>query len=172
MDKNIIIRKAKLEDACNIAMLKIQVWLHTYAIDGIESEYAEYLNAEITKEKTEAIIINSQKQLFLAEKEGRIIGCYQLDFDTSCPVNEIQDPELSVLYLSPHFQGKGIGKELLLHVEAELKQAEYSSLWLTAYHENKQAIDFYKRQNYLIKGKCYFEMGNSKYENWVFWKSI
>ncbi len=64
MDKNIIIRKAKLEDACNIVMLKIQVWLHTYATDGIEPEYAEYLNAEITKKKTEAIIVNSKSNCF------------------------------------------------------------------------------------------------------------
>jgi len=172
MDKNIIIRKAKLEDACNIAMLKIQVWLHTYATDGIEPEYAEYLNAEITKEKTETIIINSKKQLFLAEKEGRIIACYQLDFDTSCPVNKIKEPELSVLYLSQHFHGRGIGRELLLHAEKEIKKSGYSGIWLTAYHENRQAIDFYYRQNYLMKGKCFFEMGDSKYENWVFWKVL
>lgn len=172
MDQEIIIREAKSTDACKIAMLKLQVWLHTYATDGIEGEYADYLNAEITKEKTEALIQNPDKKLFLAEKEGRIIGCYQLDFDTKCPVEEIVAPELSVLYLSAHFQGQGIGKAMLHHAEEELRKEGSSGIWLTAYYQNQQAIDFYHRQNYQMKGKCYFEMGDSKHENWVFYRDL
>ena len=144
----------------------------TYATDGIEGEYADYLDSEITKEKTEGIILNPHKKLFLAEKEGRIIGCYQLDFDTQCPVEEIKAPELTVLYLSVHFHGKGIGKAMLVHAEEELKKTGHEAIWLTAYYQNQQAIDFYNRQNYQLKGKCYFEMGDSKYENWVFWKKL
>lgn len=172
MTENIIIREAKLEDACRIAMLKLQVWLHTYATDGIEGEYADYLDSEITKEKTEGIILNPEKKLFLAEKEGRIIGCYQLDFDTKCPIEGIKAPELTVLYLSAHFHGKGIGRSMLRHAESELIVLGHKAVWLTAYHQNLQAIEFYQRQTYELKGKCYFEMGDSKYENWLFWKKL
>ena len=172
MDQNITIREAKRGDACNIAMLKIQVWLHTYATDGIESEYAEYLDAEITKEKTEALLNHPDKKLFLAEKEGRVIGCYQLDFDTECPNKAITAPELSVLYLSQHFHGKGIGKMMLLHAEQQLTTSGHTQIWLTAYCKNKQAIDFYHRQNYKVKGKCFFEMGEGKHENIIFWKEL
>ncbi|NOU59526.1 GNAT family N-acetyltransferase [Marinifilum caeruleilacunae] len=172
MIDNITIREAKFEDACKITMLKLQVWLHTYAPDGIEDEYADYLDAEITSEKTRILLENPEKKLFLAEKEGRIIACYQLDFDTQCPVQEIDAPELSVLYLSQHFHGKGVGKSLLLHAEQEVVNLGHKSIWLTAYCENHQAIHFYKRQNYQLKGKCYFEMGDSKYENLVFWKEL
>ncbi|WP_321515477.1 GNAT family N-acetyltransferase [Marinifilum fragile] len=172
MIDNLIIREAKFEDASKITMLKLQVWLHTYATDGIEGEYADYLVAEITQKKTEFIIQNPDKKLFLMEKEGRIIGCYQLDFDTLCPNTEINSPELSVLYLSQHFHGKGLGKFMLKHAEEEILKLGSDGIWLTAYYENKQAIAFYQHQNYMMKGKCYFEMGDSQYENWVFWKEL
>lgn len=172
MIEKMIIREAKFEDASKIAMLKLQVWLHTYTTDGIEGEYADYLVTEITKEKTEHIIQNPDKKLFLLEKEGRTIGCYQLDFDTKCPNPEIKAPELSVLYLSQHFHGMGLGKQMLKHAEGEILKLGYDAIWLTVYYENKQAIAFYQHQNYAMKGKCYFEMGDSQYENWVFWKPL
>ncbi|MDQ2178308.1 GNAT family N-acetyltransferase [Marinifilum sp. D714] len=172
MIEKIKIREAKFGDASKITMLKLQVWLHTYATDGIEGEYADYLVAEISQEKTEHIIQNPDKKIFLLEKEGGTIGCYQLDFDTLCPNPEINAPELSVLYLSQHFQGKGLGKFMLKHAEEEILKSGSDAIWLTAYYENKQAITFYQHQNYEIKGKCYFEMGDSQYENWVFWKTL
>jgi ribosomal protein S18 acetylase RimI-like enzyme len=172
MNIDYIIREAQMQDAISITMLKIQVWLDTYATEGLKSEYAEYLASEITKEKTEAIILNPHKKLFLVEKESYLIACYQLDYDTSCQVRDITDPELSVLYVSRHFQGEGIGYELLAHAEDEVLKNNGSGLWLTAYYKNHNAIDFYNRQNYKVVDKCFFEMGENQYENFVFYKKI
>ncbi len=166
------IREAQIQDVISIVMLKIQVWLDTYATQGVNSEYAEYLASEITKGKTEAIISNPNKKLFLVEYNSNLIACYQLDYDTYCPVNSIVEPELSVLYVSRHFQGKGIGYRLLVHAEQEVKRNNDSGLWLTAYYQNQNAINFYHRQNYKVAGKCYFEMGENQYENWVFYKEF
>ncbi|MDM8159479.1 hypothetical protein QUH73_06625 [Labilibaculum sp. K2S] len=109
MITDFIIRKAETSDALCIAMFKIQVWLDTYATEGLNDEYAEYLASEITKEKTEAILRNPNKKIFLVEKDMCLIACSQLDYDTSCPVKDITDPELSVLYVSRHFHRQGIG---------------------------------------------------------------
>lgn len=68
MIEKIHIHEAKFEDASKVTMLKLQVWLHTYATDGIEREYADYLVAEITQKKTEHIIQNPDKKIFLLEK--------------------------------------------------------------------------------------------------------
>ncbi|MFA9370290.1 MAG: GNAT family N-acetyltransferase [Labilibaculum antarcticum] len=48
----------------------------------------------------------------------------------SCPVNSIEEPELSVLHMSRHFQGEGIGYKLLTHAEQEVKKDNVSGLWL------------------------------------------
>lgn len=172
MNTDYKIREAQIQDAVSIAMLKIQVWLDTYATQGVNREYAEYLASEITKEKTEDIILNSNKKIILVENDSNLIACYQLDYDTTCPLNSIDEPELSVLYISRHFQGKGIGYHLLAHAEHEVKKTGAMGLWLTAYYENQNAIDFYFRQNYKVAGKCYFEMGDNQYENWVFYKDL
>ncbi|PKQ67352.1 hypothetical protein BZG01_08165 [Labilibaculum manganireducens] len=172
MITDFIIRRAETSDALCIAMFKIQVWLDTYALGGVNNEYAEYLASEITKEKTETILQNPNKKIFLVEKDSCLIACYQLDYDTSCPVKDITDPELSVLYVSRHFHRQGIGYKLLLHAENEVRKNNGSGLWLTAYYQNQNALDFYHRRNYLVTGKCFFEMGENQYENWVFYKKL
>ncbi|MBN2595578.1 MAG: GNAT family N-acetyltransferase [Marinifilaceae bacterium] len=172
MITDFIIRKAEISDAISIVMLKIQVWLDTYATGGINNEYAEYLASEITKEKTEAILLNPNKKIFLVEKDSCLIACSQLDYDTSCPIKDITDPELSVLYVSRHFHGQGIGSRLLVHAEEEVEKNNGSGLWLTAYYQNQNALDFYHCHNYLVAGKCFFEMGENQYENWVFNKKL
>lgn len=172
MNTDYIIREAQIQDALSIAMLKIQVWLDTYATQGLSSEYAEYLASEMTKEKTEDIILNVNKKLFLVEKDSNLIACYQLDYDTSCPVNSIEEPELSVLYISRHFQGKGIGCKLLAHAGQEVKKNDASGLWLTVHYQNQNAVDFYHRQNFKAAGRCFFKMGENKYGNWVFYKEL
>ncbi|MFA9370291.1 MAG: hypothetical protein ACERIH_01105 [Labilibaculum antarcticum] len=64
MNTSHITREAQFQDALSIAMLKIQVWLDTYATEGLSKEYAVYLASEITKEKTEAIIRDANKNSF------------------------------------------------------------------------------------------------------------
>lgn len=172
MKNNFQIREANPTDAVNILMLKIQVWLHTYATEGVKSEYADYLASEFTKEKTEALISNPNKKIFLVEKDSNLIACCQIDDDTPCPVDGIIESELSVLYVSQHFHGQGVGYDLLTYAESWLKGKGYSGLWLTAYYKNEHALDFYNRQNYKKIGTCFFEMGENQYENWVFYKDL
>jgi len=108
----------------------------------------------------------------LVEKNSNWLACYQLDYDTVFSVKNITGPELSVLCVSRHFQGQGIGYKLLTHADEETKKNNGSGLWITAYYQNQNALDFYSRQNYVVAGKCFFEMGENKYENWVFYKSF
>ncbi|BAX80996.1 N-acetyltransferase [Labilibaculum antarcticum] len=90
------------------------------------------------------------------KKDLKLIACYQLDYDTSCPVNSIEEPELSVLYISRYFQGKGLDYKFLAHAEQEVTKNNALDLWLTAYYQNQNVVDFYYRQNYNLVGKCFF----------------
>lgn len=59
--------------------------------------------------------------------------------------------ELFSIGVSPKAQSKGLGKLLLLETERILKNSEVNRLSLTTdFHDNEQAIQFYKSQGYDI----------------------
>lgn len=79
---------------------------------------------------------------------------------------------MTVLYVSEHFHGRGIGQSLLTETENILKPLTYSSYWLSCYIENTKAIQFYKSKGFSSIGVTYFSMGDNKYENLIFQKEI
>ena len=44
-----MIRKAVKEDCINLAVLSLEVWLDTYAIEGIRTEYSSYVITNFTE---------------------------------------------------------------------------------------------------------------------------
>ncbi len=44
-----MIREAVEEDCINLAVLSLQVWLDTYAIEGIRIEYSKYVISNFTE---------------------------------------------------------------------------------------------------------------------------
>lgn len=159
------IRKAELKDTANLAVLKQQVWIATYATEGIRTEFSDYVLSQFTKEKERELIENPDKLIFVAEIDNHIIACVELALDTKCSIPEITSPEITVLYVLERFCGKNIGKMLLEKTYIEAKKMNFNSVWLTVYHENERAIKFYKRNKFKELGSTYFEMDGNKYEN-------
>jgi len=171
MDK-ISIRKANLSDAANLSVLKQQVWIATYATQGIRNEFSEYVLSEFTLENTASIINNENQAVLIAERNNHIIGCAEIKFGTKCPNSSIDSPEITVLYVLDCFIGKGIGKQLLDGAILYLKQRNKSNCWLTVFHENERAIKFYTKNNFKERGSTYFEMDGNKYENKIMFLEI
>jgi diamine N-acetyltransferase len=75
---------------------------------------------------------------------------------------------LDNLYVSEHFVGAGIGRELFLRTRAELaERAGKDTLWLTVNARNSRARAFYERQGLADIGTTYFDLYGEKHENRV-----
>jgi len=166
------IRKAQTKDALNIIYLKTQVWLHTYATKGIGNEYSEYLKEDFTLSRTKETIKNKNKYCFVAEQDNFLIAYCEINLMAVHPISKLNSAEMTVLYVSEHFHGQGIGKALLIETEDLLKGLAYSSYWLSCYIENKKAIQFYKSKGFNSIGSTYFTMGENQYENLIFQKEV
>jgi ribosomal protein S18 acetylase RimI-like enzyme len=164
---NLIIRPAEPEDVPNLTVLKQQVWIATYATEGIRTEFSRYVLDEFTEENTRRQTGDEQKLVLLAEMNDHLLGCIELSFNEVCPVEAVSGPEIAVLYVLERFCGKGIGKALLDQVVIKLKNAGYTNVWLTVYYKNENALGFYKRQNFTEIGKTWFNLGGNQYENKV-----
>jgi diamine N-acetyltransferase len=161
------IRSGRSEDASRLAVLATQVWLHTYATDGITTDIAEYVLRELTPENYLSTLNDPSSQVFVAESGESLAGLAVVKFDTPCPTGNYSSVELQTLYVQEHFMGQGAGRSLLQAAEAMARQRSNGALWLSVNAKNARAIAFYARQGYTKVGTTYFALGEGRHENHV-----
>lgn len=161
------IRPGKPDDASRLAVLATQVWLHTYATDGINVDIAEYVLGELTPEKYRRILNDPTSQILVAECGTCLVGLAVVKFDTACPAGNFSSVELQKLYVQEHFIGRGAGKSLLAAAQAAARARANAVPWLTVNAQNARAIAFYTHQGYTKVGTTHFVLGEGRYENHV-----
>ncbi len=161
------IRHAIPADAECLAVLATQVWLHTYATDGISTVIAQYVLAEFSATKFAAVLAQAHSTVLVAEVNGHTVGYALVHTGVACAADG-PCVEVASLYVQAHFAGKGLGSALLCECQQlALQRTGSSALWLTVNAKNYPAIAFYKKHGLAQTGTAYFELGGEKHENHV-----
>ena len=169
----IIIRKAELNDLNNLAVLKQQVWISTYATEGLVNEFSSYVLSEYSVDNVRTSITDKNKLTLIATYNNALVGCVEILLTPQSPLKEIEPSiEISSLYVLERFQGLGIGKKLLVKCLNQIKQRNHNKIWLTVYYKNQKAINFYLRQNFNHIGEMDFLLGDEKHKNYILIKNI
>ncbi|WP_299244660.1 GNAT family N-acetyltransferase [uncultured Aquimarina sp.] len=171
MSKEIIYRKATSSDTLQLSILYKQVYMKTYAVDGITTEFANFVSDKFSVKAIEKTI-KEQDSIIVATYKDNPIGVAEIVYKSSCPIRNKIAPELGKLYVLDWFFGKGIGSGLLNVVEKELHDKGYTELWLWVYIKNERAISFYEKQQFNCIGNAFFQMEMNNYENKVMLKTI
>ena len=172
MKTNIVYRNAELSDSLNLSVLFKQVFIQTYATEGINTESSIYITKEFSVEKIKNTIENYPGNIIVALNGNNLVGVAEIDFEKECPVNNELIPELSKLYVLECFMKKGIGYRLLTEVEKAVRIKGEKELWLSVNIMNTRAISFYERQQYKRIGNLFFQMEFNSYENHVMLKKL
>jgi predicted GNAT family N-acyltransferase len=100
--------------------------------------------------KNEDLSRDKINKIFISEYEGRVIGCvFMQPLDT----DEIQ---LRAMAVYNEWQGKGIGRQLVLAGEAYSAQNGFKKVIL---HARKVALGFYRSLGYAVTGDEFTEVG-------------
>lgn len=167
------IRKATLNDVDNLAVLKQQVWISTYATEGLLDEFSRYVLWEYSVENVKKAVLNSDSMTLLASSDNCLIGCVEIILLPQRPIAEIEPCiEISAFYILERFQNQGIGKKLLAECVKEISGLNFDKMWLSVYHKNEKAIEFYLRQNFSHIGETDFILGKDKHKNYIMIKKI
>lgn len=166
-------RVASALDAPCIGVLATQVFLDTYATDGIRPALAHEVLEHLSTDAISALLSCPATTFILAELSGHLVGFVQL---TKGSNQELVVPgggcELNRLYVQARFSGKGIGKALLHHAEDFAATQGAETLWLTAWVGNHRALAFYQRQGYRDVGATMYIFQEEKHENRVFTRTL
>lgn len=136
------ILKPSLNDIPAIISLATDTWHTTYS-SIISKEQIEYmLQLFYNKELIASQLSDPTHFFLLAKEENQLLGyshCY-IEYDKL---------KLSKLYISPLAQGKGIGKQLLNRIEADMNELNISTLILNV-NRNNPALNFYQKMGFEI----------------------
>lgn len=153
-------RKANHADVKNLVTLTIQVWLETYAIEGVRTSFSEYLLDNFNVKNYQSLLDAKHITTIIAAQNGYLLGYIMLDANSHHKTAD-NGFEISRLYVSSHFKGRGIGKQLL----NEMKKQCGSTCWLAAYIGNKPAINFYLHQGFKDIDEAIFILDDERVEN-------
>jgi GNAT superfamily N-acetyltransferase len=156
------IRKADIKDAPYISKVHIDTWRTTYkgivpdqVLDGLNYEKNSIRWYDFLSKANEMICY------FVAEENGQIIG-----FANGGPNRTEQTGfggELMGIYVLKEFQGKGIGKALVLEVAEWLSKRGYKSMlvWVLSDNISKH---FYEALGGIFVGRKKIDIGGAALE--------
>ena len=152
---NLIIRKANILDARDIAIVHIRSWIAAYsgivpyqAIAAVNGGRLS-LWQKILKNDSDAFVgvCNHEIAGFVGMSESR-------DDDAKPDTYEI-----AAFYLVPEYFGKGIAKPMMDYVLEHIKKLGYSSVTLWTLEENTRARKFYEKCGFLPEFKKEITIG-------------
>lgn len=155
-------REARLEDAAHVAHLGAHVFAVTYGHSVAAHELQAYLDESYSIEATAKDIADPNKDMILAvDPEGVIVGFALLTRGSkeACIAHLDSYVELQRLYVSPTYQGYGVGKILASQVESMAREQGFRNMWLGVWEENHKAQKVYEKLGYKLVGDREFVVG-------------
>lgn len=133
-----VVREARPEDAEGLSALILQAKKSNGYSDAFVAQCVEELRM------TEARIA-SETVLAAESDAGALIGCVALAFDT-----DAKSAEVNSFFVSPDWQGKGVGRKLWSALQDVVGAAEVKRLHLDA---DPNAVGFYEALGFRVTGQ-------------------
>lgn len=156
------IRSATYADAQSLAALSIQVWLDTYAVEGLRQEYAEYALSTFTETYFVSLLQKEEISIFIATHQGAIQGYIQANRHSRYHQQDLGF-EVERLYVLGRFQGLGIGRRLLSQMVDKLGERYWLYTWV-----KNESNRFYEKLGLALIGKHRFQFHQWEIENNVY----
>lgn len=168
-----LLRRATIDDALCIGVLGTQVFLDTYAKQGIRPALAREVLATFATDACRAAIGASGSIVHVAEIDGHLVGFGHMVLGARHELAPAGvQAELVRLYVQERFTGQGIGSALLGEAERGAAAAGSTVLWLTPWAYNDRALRFYASHGYADFGRTWFRFEGEAHENRLMAKSL
>lgn len=161
------------DDALTIAALAVQVFLDTYATEGIRPDLAREAFTEYSAEAFASRLHEPARRFILAEQANGVVGFAELvAIPLPATAGTVVGAQLVRLYIQPRFQRSGLGQRLLQAAELAASSLGLPALWLTAWEGNDRARRFYEAVGYENIGATTYTFQGNSYANRVFAKHL
>lgn len=169
----VILRAASEADVASLSALGIQVFLDTYAPEGIRPSVAREVLSAFSQESVRGWLQRPGSQVLVAERAGHLIGFAHTTLGTEQALVRAQRPvELDRLYVQEPFTAHGIGSRLIQRAEISAAAAGADVMWLSPWVHNHRALRFYAKHRYEDLGLTWYTFDEERHENRVLAKAL
>ena len=170
---DLLLRRAVAADARSLGVLGTQVFLETYAPQGIRPLIADEVLEHFSTDAIARLLAQPATDFIVAESAGHLIGFAQLMRGAKPPHADATDAvELTRLHGLERFTGRSVGRRLLRESECSAASSGTPMLWLTAWIGNARAHAFHAAQGYAEAGRTFYDFQGELFENRVFAKAL
>ncbi len=159
---NIEFRQWKEDDLPAIQNLLLETWLDAYSSFIPETDLQSYNEATYHQKALRAMFKQKGVNGFVAEADGTIVGCVRTKLEEN--ENRFYVPSLYVL---PHFQGKGVGRSLMMMAVDEAKKYRHDRIWIGVMEKNKEGLDWDRKYGYTVVEEAPFTMGKTTVNHYI-----
>lgn len=140
------VRTTDIADASVLSVLATEVWLDTYAREGVSPSYAAHPHERYSVAAFKQSLQAADEQTLVCTHGPFVLGYAKLLSGCALTAPEHGTLELATLYVRRHHKRQGIGRKSLKQALALASDAGHPALFLTVHHANHDAIGFYDAQ--------------------------
>jgi ribosomal protein S18 acetylase RimI-like enzyme len=145
-----MIRKAKIEDAVDIAAIHVDAWRVAYKGIIPDSWLVKLSKKKRLDQWNKTLSDTASRTLVKVHNSSQIIGW--VSFGDSRNDIKAESGEIYAIYFLPEFWGKGYGKQLLKVAENDLEKNGFTEIMIWVLELNTQTRRFYENAGYATDG--------------------
>lgn len=137
-----------------IAALARRIWLAHY-VSIISREQIEYMLAGRFTHENLARYVDARERWFdVLRQDDAIVG-----YCSHALLSDPREVKLEQLYLLPELHGLGLGKRMMVHIEAHTRELGRDTLVLQVNKQNTKAAGVYLRAGFEIREETVIDIG-------------
>jgi ribosomal protein S18 acetylase RimI-like enzyme len=167
MEKQIIIEKARPEDADFIIELGRRTFVETYGEFTDPGNVELYVNESFTDKVIAEELSTPHARFYIAYLEGMPVGFCKLRNNRQPKAIEGRTLEVQRIYVLKEFQGYHVGKALMEKVKQIAREERYKVIWLQVWQKNEKAIRFYQNAGFVVYDTTGFQFGKEIQQDYL-----
>jgi diamine N-acetyltransferase len=165
--------KIKVSDVDVLLPFAKEVFHHSFFYHNKAENYNAYVDNAFTTTQFLKEIENEYSHFYWILEEGVPMAWLKLN-EAHAFTETIDDNGLEIqrIYVSPSYQSKGLGHQLLTFSEQFAIDKGLDFIWLGVWEHNTNAIRFYEKNGYVIASSHEFVFGDEVQTDYIMIKNI
>ncbi|MCM3699668.1 GNAT family N-acetyltransferase [Paenibacillus macerans] len=167
------IRKCSREDLQTLQEISIETFNDTFKDQNSPENMQAYLERAFNAEQLEKEWSNTSSEFYFICFHDEPAGYLKVNMnDAQSEKMGDESLEIERIYIRSKFHRKGLGKYLINKaMEIAISQAK-KTVWLGVWEKNENAIDFYKKMDFVQTGAHSFCMGDEEQIDFIMTKTL
>jgi ribosomal protein S18 acetylase RimI-like enzyme len=157
-----------LEDLDVLTELSRTTFITAFEKDNNPKDFKNYIEKAFNKDTIKAQLLNPNSTFYFAYYNNEIVGYFKLnENDAQNEQFNQSSMELERIYVLSAFQGKQIGKQMLIKIIDITQAKRVAFIWLGVWQKNTEAVRFYDRFGFKKFDSHPYYIGKDKQIDWL-----